>query len=763
MQVLYGALVVLFILCSVCSRLPNTIASLHLYISRGAIIGNRTEAQQSDRVISEEPFVQEPGTLDDDGNDDQPVHNAVSSNYSVAPSSTRSFYALIIGINDYPNLGSLKGATADADKVAAFLTSDLRVPPDQVINLRNQDATREAIIQRLRDLRDDPRIAIGDPILIYYAGHGGSHRKRRVPVGGGTIVNEVQVIFPYDYGVHNTSTGEIVNCIPDYTIAKMLNELAAAKGDNITVVFDSCHSASGSRDGYEAFSAIRPRCAPLLYDIPYDDAKTAPSRTHNARAVDPIFCTDQASHVLLAACGSREKAWEQDQQGQFTTALLATLKARGVENLTYHNLIVSLPKLINQSPHCYGANKSRILFDSRVSSLRSSYIPVRLEKGVLVLGAGAASGITFRSVWEIYDSAANDSQSLGRFVAEVPRISTTLLTPETDKDRQPVKAALNRNSVVQPRLYARQVGAGVGNELKVWVSPQVSELLLKDNHPEKNLEPKIPPNNEVGYVFHSKDSAEIGVEVGGSNLLSGKLEVAFSLFDPLAEKYNVSRLSLLKTVHWHDVEAVLFAAAKWNWHLRRTNPHYTGEGNHSMVRMEIYKIGKTVRGNRWDFFPTHELISVNYNGTSSIASVELVADGQDLYGVKLSNRMSIPLYIKVFFFDATDFSIVHLFGYSTSSDQGDPELPACADLVIGDGNDGGSPLTFTIPPEKNVELGYLKVFWSTDPLELDDIVQVSAFDLKSSRGVKSVDRSRAMKDWGTACLALVQCSPTAKQ
>jgi hypothetical protein len=42
---------------------------------------------------------------------------------------------------------------------------------------------------------------------------------------------DVQVIFPFDYGVE--VAGSTVNCIPDKTIAALLNELAATKGDNI--------------------------------------------------------------------------------------------------------------------------------------------------------------------------------------------------------------------------------------------------------------------------------------------------------------------------------------------------------------------------------------------------------------------------------------------------------------------------------------------------------------------------------------------------
>ncbi|KAG8731338.1 hypothetical protein FRC11_004469, partial [Ceratobasidium sp. 423] len=457
-------------------------------------------------------------------------------------------------------------------------------------------------------------------------------------------------------------------------------------------------------------------------DIDANVVRGAPGRLSRSRTVDPVLCTHQASHILLAACGSREKAWERDQRGQFTTALLTALRTCDVEKITYHNLLISLPKLTNQSPHCYGANKSRTLFNSRISSPKSAYIPVTYEKGALVLGAGTASGVTSQSIWELHDSTTNDSLPLGRFIAETPHISTTVLNPETDKDKQ---STPNWDSGIQARLYARQVGAG-------------------DNGREKESEPSKPARNEVD----------------DSNSVPGGRQVVFSFHDPLVERYNISKLDQQTPVHRGRVEAVLFAAAKWNWHLRRTNPQHIGEPGQSMVQMEIGKVGEKIGGNRQRLFSNLEPLSAKYDDKGSIGLVELAARDQDLYAVKLSSKRSIPLYVKMFFFDTTDFCIVHLFGHSVSNDYGDPELPASGDLVIGDGGDGGPPLKFTIPPEKKVELGYLKVFWSTDPLELDDIVQPSAFSRSSSRGVKPLAKGKSMKDWGTVCLALAQCSPS---
>jgi uncharacterized caspase-like protein len=157
----------------------------------------------------------------------------IYSNTALHASSTSDSrpYALLIGIDDYPKLTKLKGAVADANDMESFLISNLNVPIDRIINLRNDTASRTRIIQAFQELQDDPRIKRGDPILIYYAGHGGL-RKAEADWKAKYGADEVQVIFPFDYGVP-ISGSESIKCIPDKTVAALLNELAEAKGDNI--------------------------------------------------------------------------------------------------------------------------------------------------------------------------------------------------------------------------------------------------------------------------------------------------------------------------------------------------------------------------------------------------------------------------------------------------------------------------------------------------------------------------------------------------
>jgi Caspase domain len=102
------------------------------------------------------------------------------------------------------------------------------VPSSQIHNLRDAEATRAAIIGAFCDLRNDSRIQNGDPILIYFAGHGG---ECDVPAGWAAGGSKIQMLIPYDFGT------EINNCnvhgIPDRTVAALLDRLAKEKGDNI--------------------------------------------------------------------------------------------------------------------------------------------------------------------------------------------------------------------------------------------------------------------------------------------------------------------------------------------------------------------------------------------------------------------------------------------------------------------------------------------------------------------------------------------------
>jgi hypothetical protein len=111
-----------------------------------------------------------------------------------------------------------------------YLEHDLKVPRSRIRNLRDTQATRAAIISELCALAVNSNINPGDPILIYYAGHGAEVTP---PVGweAGGPGSKMQMLIPHDY--HTMVDNCEVCGIPDRSIAMLLDRIAKQKGDNI--------------------------------------------------------------------------------------------------------------------------------------------------------------------------------------------------------------------------------------------------------------------------------------------------------------------------------------------------------------------------------------------------------------------------------------------------------------------------------------------------------------------------------------------------
>ncbi|MBI3753586.1 MAG: caspase family protein [Deltaproteobacteria bacterium] len=83
------------------------------------------------------------------------------------------YWALIIGINKYPNLPAkwqLEGAVPDARAVKDMLIKKYGFAEERVVFISDEQATRKGIITWLRELSKS--IKEQDNLFIYYAGHG---------------------------------------------------------------------------------------------------------------------------------------------------------------------------------------------------------------------------------------------------------------------------------------------------------------------------------------------------------------------------------------------------------------------------------------------------------------------------------------------------------------------------------------------------------------------------------------------------------------
>ncbi|PVF95476.1 hypothetical protein CPB86DRAFT_711190, partial [Serendipita vermifera] len=338
----------------------------------------------------------------------------------------KSPWALIIGINKYvsPNVLQLRGAVADARAVKDYLIDDLGVPGDNIKTLIDEEATRADIIKGIRWLIEHPSIHRNDPILIFFAGHGG---EGPAPEGWPARRSKVQYIVPHDYLTERE--GEKVHGIPDLSIAELLNELAITKGDNIVVIFDCCHSGSGTRDEFRSTEV------PKGFEFHGD-----------------------GSHVLLAACAPEQSAREIGDRGAFTQELLRTIKALGTQNLTYDLLIKRLSPLPSQNPLCEGKNRDRYVFRTVTPPKQEPFYQVTKRDGSYILEAGEVHGITAGCEFSLYKTASKDGDCMGKArVHCVDALSSV------------VKIIEHPSGDIQPPLFAVQTLFGPENALHVYI------------------------------------------------------------------------------------------------------------------------------------------------------------------------------------------------------------------------------------------------------------------------------------------------------
>lgn len=84
-----------------------------------------------------------------------------------------NYWALIIGINEYPNLPEnmqLQAAKPDAQEIAQVLQRRYGFAKERMIQLYDKKASRDDIIRALETLA--ATVGETDSLLIYYAGHG---------------------------------------------------------------------------------------------------------------------------------------------------------------------------------------------------------------------------------------------------------------------------------------------------------------------------------------------------------------------------------------------------------------------------------------------------------------------------------------------------------------------------------------------------------------------------------------------------------------
>lgn len=183
-----------------------------------------------------------------------------------------SYYALVIGNNDYQRLPKLETPVVDAKAISQILSSKYGFKVTTLLN-----ANRYQILSELNKMRE--KVTEKDNLLIYYAGHGELDK-----------VNQRGNWLPVDAEPDSTA-----NWIPNVAITDILN---ASSAKHILVISDSCYSGSLTRSALSRLQAGLSEEARLAWIRSMASQKSRTALTSGG--LKPVIDTTGGQHSVFA-------------------------------------------------------------------------------------------------------------------------------------------------------------------------------------------------------------------------------------------------------------------------------------------------------------------------------------------------------------------------------------------------------------------------------------------------------------------------------
>ncbi|KAJ6541362.1 caspase domain-containing protein [Mycena capillaripes] len=557
------------------------------------------------------------------------------------------YFLLSIAINEYAEpMRKLAGCVNDAEDFKSCLDEILgQTSGEAVCSLKDSFATRSAIITAFHEhLIHNPNIRPGDPIIIYYAGHG---NRVQAPAEWQAPGHMVETLCPVDQGVVDLQyCNGIVPGIPDVTINALLSMLAREKGTNITFVCDSCHSGGVDRDLGNGQNFIRRGSTAELLD---NDLDNEILRRSCEKGLKFGFHGNYSSHILLAACAAEENALEGPDRsgttrGVFTRALtheLRELKSFNQISFTTYSALISSLKLYTQNPRCAGGPVNCFLFSGQDKFGPCVFPMTSAADGAFTVSAGHVHGVVEGTEMTVYGERSALREHGVLVVQRADSFSSKLRRRNGEYFEVPMDAWAGI------RRWANAAALSIFTDLT---------LVLQANNSESEY-PLIVSKSDTDFSLRRVRSHPARIEMQSPLEPHSK-----SFLDP-----GDTRLC-----------SVLSKIAHFHYHLnRRGGPTNFLAGEQPVLHM--YRLPMKAGSNLFK---------------NNVAHLEM-ADATDSaaeYGIEIRNQSSLDLYAYLFAFQLSDYSIepLHLppVGQNLS-----PPLEKHRSIAIGY-NGGGSPLIF---------------------------------------------------------------------
>lgn len=341
----------------------------------------------------------------------------------------RRKHALVIGIDRYPGMDEklqLRGCVNDAGLIAHELCGRFGFASQDVTVLKDEAATRDGILSAMRGLLT--RVGRDEVVVVTYSGHG----SWMPDAEGDEPDGRDETIVPFDSGRGEHPCRDI----PDDEIHAWLLDLSEVT-PYITLIFDSCFSGGIVRDPFAAQARwVPPHAHPVKLPPVFRPAQRGPA-VRQLQKGPSGFLPLSERYVLLAGCrhdecshehaARPEDGGEPVHHGALTYFLWKELAAaRAAES--YRDVFERASGRVTaaysrQHPQMEGARDRGLFGDQTFAPMR--FLPVRARNGsTIILGGGAAHGLTVGSEWVIHPQGTRTADGAPRLAfARVYRVA----------------------------------------------------------------------------------------------------------------------------------------------------------------------------------------------------------------------------------------------------------------------------------------------------------------------------------------------------
>ncbi|KAF9061591.1 caspase domain-containing protein [Rhodocollybia butyracea] len=690
-----------------------------------------------------------------------------------------NLWALVIGIEKYesiPGYKRLHGPGADVESVEYFLLEDLHVPEENVLTLRDGDATRDKILEAFEThLINNKKIPYGSALLFYYSGHGGRlTAPKSWPVlesvgSDNTLEEKVEVLIPSDCVlVSDENERPTVQTIPDRTINSLLLRMAQKHGDNITVILDCCFAAHMNRIGKSTDTSrlkmipktLLPKLLPetdvALWGRDDDTVRNEKMRGGIAKSLRRLLGDEATrSHVLLAACSKHQQAWtmpravtdgtgegatgEAGENGSFFTTFLLqemdnSLKSehwptypelvRKVQGCLHHMYIAHKDDeqpLNPQDPEASGWLVQRPIFKPFEER---RFETTRLSDQALKVHAGHIHAVAHDTEFALFDGIQFSNKELARGLrpsGSISAISCTINLP----------TFINNSRT----LYASIVSPGSGHPLKIHVSPEALAIL----------------GSVSGWNLTSADpEPDIIIETSDDNLLIRRLD-RFLRNSP-AEKLLISKSQI------PALRQSLDKIALFNFHLHHqpvgSSRPYCHEMPGVVPAVEVSIGAFQGKASRDNMMKVEEAMFCPCTRNESTGNKEIWVTSHKKYGIVIKNNTPEQLFFVMVFFDPYDYSM--MVWYQPTNNK--TYVPGGGTLQLGQSSEMAEMLKFD--QSRDPDVGFMKIYISHSYIDLQSLKQ-DRFEASTVRGHSmQLEDQLVGEEWDCLCFTVICTSKT---